>query len=63
MKVTIRVQVDAYGRPTGYVELVPPTPNKKFNRKLEDKARGMQYYPARLDGRPVPGWAEITFVF
>jgi TonB family protein len=63
LRVTIRVEVDKRGRATGQVELVPPTPNKKFNRQLMDKARRMQYYPARRDGRPVTGWAEITFVF
>ena len=63
LRVTIRVEVDKRGRATGQVELIPPTPNEKFNRQLMDKARRMQYYPARLEGRPVTGWAEITFVF
>jgi TonB family protein len=63
MRVTVRVHVDAAGYPTGDVELVPPTPNRRFNRQLADKVRRMAYHPARLDGAPVAGWAEITFVF
>lgn len=63
MKVTVRVRVDERGKATGEVELLPPTPNEKFNRQLREKATRMAYYPARRRGRPVPGWAEITFVF
>lgn len=63
MEVTVRVRVDARGRPTGEVELVPPTPDRAFNRRLAEKARRMEYRPARKDGVPVVGWAEITFVF
>jgi len=59
----VRVFVDAEGRPTGEVQLRPPTPNKRFNRKLIENVRRMEYYPARRNGLPVPGWAEITFVF
>jgi TonB family protein len=63
MRVTVRVHVDAAGQPTGDVELLPPTPNRRFNRQLADKVRRMDYHPARRDGTPVAGWAEITFVF
>lgn len=62
-EVTVRVRVDAGGRPTGEVELVPPTADRGFNRRLVEKALRMEYRPARRDGVPVPGWAEITFVF
>lgn len=63
MEVTVRVRVDAEGRPTGEVRLLPPTPDRSFNRRLLEKARRMEYHPARRGGVPVPGWAEITFVF
>lgn len=63
MRVTVRLRVDASGRPTGEVELHPPTPSRKFNRKLRQNVVRMAYYPARRDGRAVAGWAEITFVF
>lgn len=63
MRVTVRVHVDALGRPTGEVWLDPPTPDRRFNRLLVRKVRGMRYHPARRNGRPVDGWAEITFVF
>lgn len=62
-EVTVRVEVDAEGRPTGAVELVPPSADRGFNRRLVEKALRMEYRPARRDGVPVPGWAEITFVF
>lgn len=63
MEVTVRVRVDATGRPTGEVELVPPTPDRAFNHRLRQRAVRMEYLPARRGGVPVPGWAEITFVF
>lgn len=61
--VTVRVRVDARGRPSGPVELDPPTPDDAFNRRLARKVRSMEFRPARLDGRPVAAWAELTFVF
>ena len=63
MRVTVRVHVDARGRPSGPVELHPPTPDADFNEKLREKVRRMEYRPAREAGQPVAGWAEITFVF
>lgn len=63
MEVTVRVFVDERGRPTGEVELDPPTPNRGFNREIVERVRRMEYRPARRDGSPVAGWAEITFVF
>lgn len=63
IEVTVRVRVDARGRPTGEVELVPPTPDRAFNRRLTEKATRMEYRPARKGGVAVAGWAEITFVF
>jgi TonB family protein len=63
MEVTVRVFVDEWGRPTGEVELDPPTPHRGFNREIVNRVRRMEYRPARRNGSPVAGWAEITFVF
>jgi len=63
LEVTVRVHVDARGKPTGVVQLVPPTPDRRFNREIEDRVRKMEYQPARRNGEAVPGWAEITFIF
>lgn len=63
MEVTVRVHVDAYGRPTGEVELDPPTPDRRFNREIIERVRRMEYRPASRNGIPVAAWAEITFVF
>lgn len=63
MRVTVHVHVDAEGRPSGEVRLDPPTPDSAFNRRLVDKVRRMEYEPARRNGEPVAGWAQITFVF
>jgi TonB family protein len=63
MEVTVRVMVDDRGRPVGEVELDPPTPHDGFNRQIVERIRRMEYHPARRNGRPVAGWAEITFVF
>lgn len=62
-RVTVRVEVDPRGRPTGRVELVPPTPSEDFNRRLEERMARLEFLPARRDGRPVTAWAEITFTF
>lgn len=62
-EVVVRVHVDAAGRPTGPVELCPPTPSRDFNRRLREKVRAMEFAPARIDGQPVAGWAELTFLF
>lgn len=63
MRVTARVLVSAEGQPLGEVQLVPPTPDQAFNRRLVEKVLQMQYMPGRRDGEPVEAWAEITFVF
>lgn len=63
MEVTVRVFVDESGTPTGEVELDPPTPHRGFNREIVERVRRMEYRPARRNGSPVAGWAEITFVF
>ncbi|WP_419163178.1 energy transducer TonB family protein [Candidatus Palauibacter sp.] len=62
MEVTVRIFVDATGRP-GFVELLPPTPDEGFNRDIIRQVRGWEYRPALRDGDPVDGWAEITFIF
>ncbi|MDH3732108.1 MAG: TonB family protein [Gemmatimonadota bacterium] len=63
MEVTVRIHVDASGRPTGEVVLDPPTPDRGFNREIEERVRRMEYRPASRNGQPVDGWAEITFIF
>lgn len=63
LEVTVRVYVDANGRPTGEVELDPPTPDRGFNREIIERVHHMEYRPASRNGRPVSGWAEITFIF
>ncbi len=63
LQVTVHVEVDAEGRPTGEVRLDPPTPDRRFNRRLVEEVRRMEYHPARRNGEPVPGWARITFIF
>lgn len=63
MEITVRVFVDAEGHPTGIVELDPPTPDDGFNRTIMDQVKTWEYQPARRDGSPVEGWAEITFIF
>ena len=63
MEVTVRVFVDAEGHPTGMVELDPPTPDDRFNRTIMEQVKNWEYQPARRDGSPVEGWAEITFIF
>lgn len=62
LEVTVRVFVDATGRPS-LVELDPPTPDDGFNREIMREVRGWEYRPARREGVPVEGWAEITFIF
>ncbi len=62
MEVTVRVFVDATGRPS-FVELDPPTPDEDFNRDIVRQVRAWEYRPAQRDGTAVDGWAEITFIF
>jgi len=61
--VVVRVFVDAGGRVGKAVELHPPTSDRGFNRRLARRVRKLEYRPALKGGRPVPGWAEIRFVF
>lgn len=62
LEVTVRVFVDATGRPS-LVELDPPTPDDGFNREIMRQARAWDYRPAQRHGVAVEGWAEITFIF
>ena len=62
MEVTVRVFVDATGRPS-LVELDPPTPDEDFNRDIRRQVRAWEYRPALRNGTPVEGWAEIVFIF
>jgi hypothetical protein len=61
--VTARVHLDAAGRPTGLVELVPPTQSQRVNREIVSRVRTLEYQPASRNGDSVAAWAEITFVF
>lgn len=61
--VTVRVRVDSTGCPVGPVQLAPPTADEDFNRRLRERVRRMRFAPARLAGRPVEAWAEMTFRF
>jgi TonB family protein len=62
MRVRMRVLVDERGNPVD-VQLEPPTPNDRFNRKLIETAMEMEFKPALRNGRPVRDWAVITRVF
>lgn len=64
LTVTVRVRVDSAGRPVGPVELRPETPSESFDVRLVKKVLEMRFAPARTAaGRPVEGWAELTFSF
>lgn len=64
LTVRVRVRVDSAGRPVGPVELRPETPSESFDVRLVKKVLEMRFSPARTaDGRPVQGWAELTFSF
>lgn len=62
-EVTVRVRVDARGRPTRPVEVRPSTGDEDFDRRLVRKVLRMDFEPARRGGEPVAAWAELTFVF
>ena len=61
--VTAHVFVDASGKSTGIVELVPPTPDQRVNDEIIRLVRRLKYQPALRNGKAVAEWAEITFVF
>ncbi len=63
MRVTVRVQVDARGEPTGEILVEPRIPNSGFDRELRKGLLSMDYIPARRDGLAVRDWAEMTFTF
>lgn len=62
-RVTVRVEVGRDGRPTGRVQLEPPTGSEDFNRRLRETLTSLRYSPGTRAGEPVVAWAEITFVF
>lgn len=62
-RVTVRVEVDRSGRPTGNVVLEPPTPDGSFNRRLKRRMASLEFLPATRNGEPIAAWAEITFLF
>jgi hypothetical protein len=61
--VTARAYVDARGKATGIVELVPPTEDERINREMVYLLRKLDYQPAYRNGQPVAEWAEVTFTF
>lgn len=63
MRVTVRVQLDALGKPTGEIQVEPRIPDSGFDRELRKGLLSMDYFPARRDGLAVADWAEMTFVF
>ncbi|MFQ5530152.1 MAG: hypothetical protein ACE5FP_07345, partial [Gemmatimonadota bacterium] len=63
MRVTVRVQVDARGEPTGEILVQPRIPNSGFDRKLRKELLSMDYVPASRGGLAVADWAEMTFTF
>ena len=63
MAVVARVLVTASGEASGAVELVPPTPDHGFNRRIAERVSRLEYRPALRDGVPIPDWVEISFVF
>lgn len=63
MVVTIRVLVDARGKPTGEILVQPRIPNPGFARRLRKEMLSMDYVPARRGGRAVAEWAEVTLTF
>lgn len=63
MVVTIRVLVDARGRPTGEILVRPHIPNSGFAQRLRKEMLSMDYVPARRGGRAVAEWAEVTLTF
>ncbi|MFQ5678137.1 MAG: hypothetical protein ACE5HP_01600 [Gemmatimonadota bacterium] len=62
-QVRVRILVDREGIPTGRIELLPPTADAAFNRRLLEKVRRMEFHAGRIDGVPVEAWAELVFVF
>jgi hypothetical protein len=61
--VTVYVRVDSLGRPRAPVVLSPPTVDDAFNHHLQQKVLRMSFRPARMGGRSVAAWAELTFSF
>jgi hypothetical protein len=63
MVVTIRVLVDAGGRPTGEIRVQPRIRNSRFDRELRRRFLSMDYDPAIRGGQAVSDWAEMTLTF
>lgn len=61
--VTVQVWVDSLGHPRAPVVLSPPTVDEGFNQQLVRKVLAMTFRPARMGGRTVAAWAELTFTF
>ncbi len=63
MVVTVRVLVDAQGRPTGEILVQPRIPNSGFARKLRKEMLSMDYFPASRGGQAIADWAVMTLTF
>jgi len=63
MVVTVRVLVDAQGRPTGEILVQPRIPNAGFARKLRKEMLSMDYVPGSRGGQAIADWAEVTLTF
>ena len=60
LSVTIRVEVNARGEPTGAIVFEPSIPNAGFERKLRRDFLSMDYQPAIRNGRAVHDWVEVS---
>lgn len=63
MSVTILVEVNARGEPTGAIRFEPSIPNAGFEQKLRRDFLSMDYQPANRNGRAVADWAEMSLNF
>lgn len=63
MSITIRVEVDARGEPTGAITFEPSIPHAGFERELREDFLGMDYLPASRNGRAVADWMEMSMSF
>jgi hypothetical protein len=62
LEISVRIRVDRHGR---VAEIVPRDPDlpAPLREALERSARAMRFAPARLEGRPVEGWFEMSFIY
>jgi hypothetical protein len=63
MSITIRVEVNASGEPTGEIRFEPHIPNSGFEQRLRKDFLSMDYHPAQRNGRAVADWVEMGLSF